>query len=113
MKYSLYIAVIVLGFVLNTSIAGTVNSFDMVNGDQTEVTLYPNPVSDGTLMVTAEKEMKKLEILNIVGEKVLSDVEPEPVTSVRLDVNILKSGIYLIKITFTDNTSNTKRIWVK
>ena len=112
LKLFITITIFVFGFLLNSK-AGSVGNFDMEHTNHVEVTLYPNPVTDGVLKVTAEKEIKKLEILNIVGEKILSQVEPEPSTSVQLNVNNLNSGIYLITVTFTDNTINTKRIWVK
>lgn len=95
------------------SVAGYPANFNNSSTDQVKVTLYPNPVIDGNLTIKAEKEITKLQIVNIVGEKILSEKEPEPSTNVHLDLNNLKSGIYLIIISFADNTSNTKRIWVK
>jgi len=73
-------------------------------------TIYPNPVNDGNLNVSAELQIEKVEILNIVGEIVFQQ-ELEPSKSVRLNFD-LKTGIYLIRVTFVNNTIDTKKIWV-
>ncbi|MBN1952548.1 MAG: T9SS type A sorting domain-containing protein [Bacteroidales bacterium] len=72
--------------------------------------IYPNPVVDETISIESEQEFQKIEILSIVGHVVQSE-EPEPSNSVRLKVN-LQPGVYLIRITFSDKTMNTKRIRV-
>ena len=113
MKISALITVLFFALLSNTSLMGGEADFSSDFSGEVNISLYPNPVVDGTLTVSAEKEITRLDIVNIVGEHILSEEEPEPSTSVRLDVNNLKSGIYLIKVTFVDNTSNTKRIWVK
>ena len=113
MRIFTLITVLFVAFLSNTSAIGSETYFDSDLSGEVEISLYPNPVVDGTLTVTAEKEISSIDIVNIVGEHILSEKEPEPSTSVQLDVNNLKSGIYLIKVNFVDNTSNTKRIWVK
>jgi hypothetical protein len=75
-----------------------------------KVTVYPNPVIDGNLEIKADVKMEKIEIMSIVGQIVYSQ-ELEPSNSVRLSFD-LEKGIYLVKITFIDNTNSTKRIWV-
>jgi hypothetical protein len=76
------------------------------------VSIYPNPATNGQVIINADKEIYKIELLNILGEPILTEV-PERSTSVRFDLRYLKNGIYIVKITFTDNTSSTKRLWVK
>jgi hypothetical protein len=67
---------------------------------------------DGTVSINSDIEIEKIEILSIVGQVVYTQ-ELEPSNSVRLYLGQIQSGIYLIKVSFIDNTSNTKRIWVK
>ena len=75
------------------------------------LTIYPNPVYNGNLNVSADIQIEKVEIFNIVGEVVFQQQELEPSKSVRLNFD-LKSGIYLIRVTFINNTIDTKKIWV-
>ena len=78
--------------------------------DPVRVSVYPNPVVDGNLEIKADLRFEKIEIMSIVGQIVYSE-ELEPSNSVRLNFD-LETGIYLVKITFIDKTSSTKRIWV-
>ncbi|MBA7526727.1 hypothetical protein ES705_18897 [subsurface metagenome] len=83
-----------------------------LNGVDDEVIIFPNPVTEGIISVISEKVIERIEILNIVGQKILTK-EPEPSNSVKLKINNLKTGIYLVRISFTDNTSSIKRIWIR
>ncbi len=79
--------------------------------DETEVILFPNPATKGLISIQSEKEIVRIELLNIVGHRILT-YRPEPSNNVRLDISNLNTGIYLVKIFFTDNTNNIKRFWV-
>lgn len=75
-----------------------------------EFNVYPNPVVNNELTIKAEIEFNKIEILSIVGLVVYSE-ELEPSKSVRLGINF-QSGIYLLRISYTNKTNFTERIWV-
>ena len=79
---------------------------------ENKVVVFPNPATEGYISIQAEKEITQIEILNIVGQRILMH-GPESSNSVRLDIGNLNAGIYLLKLSFSDNTSDTKRIWVK
>lgn len=74
------------------------------------LTVYPNPVDNGVLNISAGIQIEKVELLNIVGEVVFQQ-ELEPSKNVRVNFD-LKKGIYLIRVFFTDNTIGTKKIIV-
>lgn len=78
--------------------------------DPVNVSLYPNPVNEGNLEIKADLKVEKIEIMSIVGQIVYTQ-ELEPSNNVRLNFD-LEKGLYLVKITFIDKTSSTKRIWV-
>lgn len=103
---TLLIALLGTTFSVNSSLTDTI--------DEKEVNLrvFPNPVIDGELSIQSDEQIKRVEILSIVGQIVHSQ-ELEPSNSVRLYLDKVKSGIYLLKVSFTDNSSDTKRIWVK
>ena len=78
----------------------------------TDVIIFPNPITNNTVSVEAKTEIEKIEIISIVGQLVyVQELEPEK--SVRLNLDRIEVGVYLMRISFTDNTSATKRIWVK
>lgn len=74
------------------------------------ISVYPNPVIDGNLLIQADEKIEKIEIMSIVGQIVYSK-ELEPSNSVRLNFE-LEKGIYLIRVTFIDKTNSIKRIWI-
>jgi hypothetical protein len=96
------------GFALN----GISSSTEAIDDRPATLKIFPNPVVDGTLSINSDIQIEKIEILSIVGQLVYTQ-ELEPSNSVRLYLDQVKSGIYLIKVSFIDNTSDTKRIWVK
>jgi hypothetical protein len=80
--------------------------------DDNKIVVFPNPVTDGFISIQTEKEITQIEIMNIVGQRILI-YRPESLNSVRLEIGNLNAGIYLVKLSFSDNTNATKRIWVK
>jgi len=86
-------------------------SFDNILKDP-EVKIFPNPATEETISIESEKTIARVEILNVVGQKMLYH-EPEPSNNLKIDISMLNTGLYLIKISFDDNTNITKRIWVK
>ena len=75
-----------------------------------KVSVYPNPVSNGAVTVTSDQKIEKIEILSILGQAVVTQ-DVDAANSVKVNID-LESGIYLIKVTFTDKSYSTKRIWV-
>lgn len=85
---------------------------DFNENDENKVVVFPNPAAEDFITIQTDKEITRIELLNIVGQRILS-YGPESLKSVRLDISNLNAGIYLIKISFSDSTNDTKRIWVK
>lgn len=90
------------------------NFSDNQNKGSLEATsIYPNPVSNGeNLTIKGDKELERIEIINIVGKRVIEE-KVSPTTVYELNINGFDKGIYLIKIHYTDNNSIIERIWVK
>ncbi|MFL0353472.1 T9SS type A sorting domain-containing protein [Xanthomarina sp. GH4-25] len=73
------------------------------------LTIYPNPVSQGKIYITtSEYALKKIEIFNVLGKKILS----VSLYQNELNISKLKTGIYIIKIT-ENNTTATRKLIVK
>jgi hypothetical protein len=111
MKYGKHILIVF--FLIASAIALKAENYNITeNKNEAEVVVYPNPATENHILISAEKEIEKIELLNIVGQQMLMQM-PEPSNSIRLELGTLKNGIYLIKITFTDETSSTKRLWIE
>ena len=111
MNLKIKILIVGLAF-LGIAFQGYSSTYERVDEKPATMKVFPNPVVDGTLSIDSDSKIEKIEILSIVGQVVYIQ-EPEPSNSVRLYLDNIKTGVYLIKVSFEDNTSDTKRIWVK
>lgn len=74
------------------------------------VKVYPNPASDN-LNIDCEFEAFKVSVFNIVGAEVYNGFTEAK--SLQLDVSQLKKGMYLLKITNSNNESYIQKIVLK
>ncbi len=69
--------------------------------------LYPNPVNDGTLYIeTGISAKKSIELFDLKGRSIMSAT----LDSKRIDVSRLNAGIYLVKISYSNQSSTQKLI---
>ncbi|MCR9066702.1 MAG: T9SS type A sorting domain-containing protein [Cytophagales bacterium] len=68
---------------------------------QKEVLFFPNPTTD-SLSIRTEKELKQVEIFNLNGQKIKMFNSSN--LSAKLNVSDLKNGLYLLKVSFVDQT---------
>ncbi len=108
MKLITYIALFLFAIAGTCALYG--NNFGPNDVRTGQVIVYPNPVSDGTITIKSDLKIERIEILNILGQIVQTE-ELDSGYSYKLNLN-LQSGIYLIKVTFRNNTYSTNRIRV-
>ena len=74
--------------------------------------IYPNPIrSNANVDITlTEKAMVRMDIVNILGETLISEVHPMKAgyNSISLNVNDLSSGVYFAHLTLNGETITTK-----
>jgi len=71
------------------------------------LSIYPNPVNTGKIFIATKLAAdKKVEIFNVLGKKVMETV----VTSREVNVSMLETGVYIIKIKEGDATATRKLI---
>jgi hypothetical protein len=80
------------------------NSYEL----QSKLNIYPNPFNDVISINNKTKETLKVEILDLVGKLIKSHTVN--FESSQFDYSYLKSGIYLMKLSTTDNQSTTFKI---
>jgi hypothetical protein len=68
--------------------------------------IFPNPVHEKIIVVYSEKENAKLTIYNLIGELVLQGELDKPQNEI--DISILTTGLYIIKVTGSDWTEQKK-----
>ncbi len=89
----------------------SVKAGDFVVDNNKEVSIYPNPPLNEETFISSNFEIKKIEVLDVVGHKIISKSSLSS-RKVRLEVSSIKSGIYFIKVYFDDGSSSIVRLWV-
>lgn len=70
---------------------------------------YPNPVTNGVLnIITSSNDTKTVEIFDIAGKQVFNTTTSEE----SININILKTGVYMLKVT-ENNKVSTQKLMVK
>lgn len=94
----------------------TLGSYTNINLSATgftvkKLTVYPNPVTGGKLYVQApEHSIQNIKVYDLLGKVVLQkEIKNEPI----LNVEILKSGVYIASFKTNTNQSITKKVIVK
>ncbi len=73
------------------------------NKDDASISLYPNPVQN-VLNINAKSAVSKIEIFNLLGQKVISQEDASEIS-----VNHLSKGVYVTKIFQVNDLISTKR----
>ena len=89
----------------NFKIRGISESLSISETQKTNTYIYPNPV-DNYFNIVSNTDINKLEIYNILGEKILEKVD-ENISN--LKIQMFNPGIYIIKI-YSDKTIESHRI---
>jgi len=76
------------------------------------VNIFPVPVRNNTFTINSEKEISYIKITNIIGQDIFKSRFSEQ-TSIRITLNNAKRGMYIITISFSDDTRVVKKIMVE
>lgn len=72
-----------------------------------EFQVYPNPITTSCTITSNQKQIRKIELFNIQGQKILSNVPNSK--QVKIDMQKIPSGIYLVNI-ISDNLRSTFKL---
>ncbi|MBL0049085.1 MAG: T9SS type A sorting domain-containing protein [Bacteroidetes bacterium] len=79
----------------------TLNSIEKIEVESYSI-IYPNPFANElNLEVSIKKDISHVSILNVFGEKIL-EKSSEPFR--KIETNLLRNGVYIVEIIFSDNT---------
>jgi len=89
-----------------------VTSTESINSyKESELKIFPNPTKN-SVNITSSSTIKTVELRNILGKTVLIKQNLN-IRSIKLDINSLSEGIYLLKITFSDNKSTLNKLIIE
>jgi hypothetical protein len=71
-----------------------------------KITVYPNPAPNGNFTISGTENIKRIELVNLLGEKIFSSDEPGQ-SSLNIQVNV-PGGIYFLNISDGEHTITRK-----
>ncbi len=79
-----------------------------------DAVIYPNPVTDNRFYVKAEKTIRSVEVINMLGQTVRK-ITNETGLPYNIFVNLPDSdkGIFMIRIAYEDKSAEIQKILVK
>jgi hypothetical protein len=77
------------------------------------LSIYPVPVRDNSFNIRSDKEISSVKITNIIGQDVFMEKYSTPLTTIKIILENPKRGMYLVVITFADNTRTARRILIE
>lgn len=68
-----------------------------------EIVAYPNPMDDHFYIRTNSVSETKIDIYNILGQQIRSEILPATLEATKIDSSLLSSGVYLVSVSIIDN----------
>ncbi len=89
------------------------NSIHTATKKKNNCFFYPNPATNGWFMVKGTAIIKSVDIMNSIGQVVISKENPSERGDMKISTINLKEGMYMVNVNFADKTSITKKILIK
>lgn len=74
--------------------------------------IYPNPVVSDHFTFESNAPVKSAHMFDITGKEIYNEIYANPVKATNVKLGSRVSGVYLIKVVFSDNSSITKKILI-
>ena len=75
--------------------------------------LFPNPNGIGTLQIEAEEVIRAVEIYDVLGRKIQSEIKTNLTKEITVDLSSLNKGTHLIKVHFPNNQFSVRTLLVE
>ena len=89
------------------------SSLSVIEEELNEVVLYPVPTKETLYLKNLAENITKLEIVNLAGKTVLTKSIENTNNVVSMDVAGLASGVYVLRISNTNNVSVSKKVIIQ
>lgn len=82
------------------------------NNQLVNISLFPNPVTNGKLFIDSEEKMANIEVINLLGNSILvEDCNGRKTQTLQLDG--LTSGIYFVRVNFQNDSKRIEKIIIE
>ncbi len=68
--------------------------------------VYPNPSSNGNVIVSASEDIEYIEVVNMLGQVVLTAEVKDLIKTTSLNTSTLTKGIYTVRLRFTNKSAS-------
>jgi len=78
------------------------------------VLIYPNPVTNNKFFVKSEQLIKKVEVLNVLGQNIKTVTNETNIPyNILVEIGNIKKGMYMVQVTFDTGEKLINKIIVK
>ncbi len=77
------------------------------------VAIYPNPVSGNTINIDASHDFDRVELLNLLGQKVLNNDLGTARQRMAIQIPGDLEGVYMLRLYFTDQRSSLQKVVIR
>ncbi len=109
----LFLSVAAFGQRDSIMVSGRISKGYFSEDNDAGLTIYPVPVRENSFTISSGKEISAVKITNIIGQDIFMAKYNIPVLTTKIVLENSKRGMYLVVITFSDNTRSVKRILVE
>ena len=79
-----------------------------------EVLIYPNPVTDNNFFVKSDRLIKKVEVLNVLGQTIKTVINETNIPyNILVEIGNIKKGMYMVQVTLEGGEKIINKIIVK
>lgn len=84
-----------------------------VNKSTVNISIYPVPVRNNAFTIKSDKDISAIKITNIIGQEIYRIKYSNPILITRILLENPGRGMYLVAISFNDNTRLVKKILIE
>jgi hypothetical protein len=86
-------------------------SMQLQNTNSHNAVIYPNPISQPLFKVKSNFVITKIEVMNLVGKTIyVNNNTSDTFDDMTVKLPMCNKGVYLVKITFADNSNIIKKL---
>ena len=77
------------------------------------ISIFPNPVVDKQFTVNSDLKIKSIQVYNIIGKEIHSEILASPRKETTVEIGPAETGVYIVKVIFSNNSGTVRKILVK
>ena len=77
------------------------------------IEIYPNPAANGFIQLFATEGIAGVEIYNLTGKRISTQANTDSSSQMQVSLNDVDTGLYMLKVVFSDDSMTSRKIFVK